>query len=152
MPIIQNNNQVFISGIILDPKDFLNLSFQENQDIIINLKELISINSLSIIAWLNLFYPLKQQIYYKEVPPCFIEQINMIIEFLAHAKVDSVYLPYYCPVCDDVEHILIHIPETFDLLQEKLPQEYICRKCQTPREADFESESFFFFLKRNLKN
>ena len=93
----QINKVYYISGQLDKAFHSLAETISATEEIKFNLKNLISINSGGIREWVLLMIKLGlSRIYLYECPKVFIDQVNMVKNFVPpNAKIMSFYVPYY---------------------------------------------------------
>ncbi len=107
---VKNNgvSEFIISGSIDESlTHYLDL-FTGEQVIIINLDEVISINSIGIREWIKLMNKLESsKIKLTKCPKTFIDQVNMVKGFLpSNATIESFYVPYFSDLTNQEKKIL----------------------------------------------
>ncbi|MFK7824936.1 MAG: hypothetical protein AB8G05_12310 [Oligoflexales bacterium] len=124
------------------------LKDQINRNCVFNLKEIKSINSCGVRAWINFIREADKNrtIIFEECPPEVVSQINMIPNFKGNSKIKSVYSSYICESCDFQKLELFqegnNLPKSTD---EKLPIVH-CPKCNDVMEMEELEEEFFGWL------
>ena len=132
---------VNLIGVIDEDAKFDEISGQSGT-IVINFKEISGINSCGVRNWVNFIKTLSgQEVHYANCPPTVVKQMNMIPSFVAHAKVDSVFVPYVCDNCDNEKLELVSV-DKFGSVQEVMK----CEKCgQEELELDGHPQQYFAF-------
>ena len=98
--------KVFLRGNVDEDADFESIK-KITGDIIINFKDVKSINSCGIRTWVNFLKDLSgRTVFYEECPPIIVRQMNMVPSFLGMAKVLSVYVPYVSDETDEEKLVL----------------------------------------------
>ncbi len=116
--------------------------------IIFNLKQVESVNSCGVRAWINFMRQISENrtIIFEECTPDIVMQINMIPSFKNNARVKSVYAPYSCGSCGNEEKVLFaegkNLPKPGEDLN--LP-EVKCSKCSGAMEMQELEDEFFAF-------
>ncbi len=114
---------------------------------IFNLKNLGSINSCGVRAWVNFMRnAAKSKISFEDCPPEVISQINMIPNFKAHAEISSLYGAYVCESCG---HHKLHLFKKGENLPASLDAPLpgvTCDKCSKMMEMEELEEEFFSWL------
>lgn len=119
-----------------------------SRNCIFNLKEIKSINSCGVRAWINFIREAdkNKEIIFEECPPEVVSQINMIPNFKGNSKIRSVYSSYICENCDYQKLELFaegkNLPASSN---EKLPK-VNCPKCNEEMEMEELEEEFFGWL------
>lgn len=114
------------------------------KDLVLNFKEVTSINSLGIRGWVNFMKDMSgANMAYEECPPVIVRQFNMVPSFLAHAKVLSVYVPYVCDSSGE-EKLVLYQSNQFGQVPETIP----CEECEEGEmEIDSHPKQYFAFFK-----
>jgi anti-anti-sigma regulatory factor len=98
--------KVFLRGNIDEDADFESIK-KITGTIVINFKDVKSINSCGIRTWVNFLKDISgRQVVYEECPPIIVRQMNMVPSFLGTAKVTSVYVPYVSDETDEEKLVL----------------------------------------------
>ena len=114
----------------------------------INFKEVKSINSCGVRAWINFIRILEngRTIEFEECPPEVVSQINMIPNFKGNSSINSVYATYSCENCDLQNlHLFkkgLNLPKA---INEVLP-EVTCPNCSETMEMEELEEEFFNWI------
>lgn len=117
-------------------------------NVIINFKEVLSVNSCGVRAWITFMRDLEKgrTLIFEECTPEIISQINMIPNFRGKSEIQSVYAAYTCPACG---HSQLHL----FLKGKNMPTsagdgggEVACQKCSKPTEMDEIEEEFFAWV------
>ncbi|MBP9706752.1 MAG: hypothetical protein KBD78_03860 [Oligoflexales bacterium] len=138
------------SGPINEDSELIlgNFADQLGKNVILNLKDITSVNSCGVRAWINFIRNIEggRQLIFSECSPEIVSQINMIPSFKGNAKIDSVFANFRCESCGTEKMILYksgsNMPATSDsvLAAEK------CASCGSEMEMDEMPEEFFSFL------
>ncbi len=105
-----------------------------------------SINSCGIRSWVNFLKEMgTQEVVYVACPPLIVRQMNMVPSFVGNAKVDSVYVPFVCDLCE-AEKTLLTTP--MDFKSGKIPGTIQCESCKKGEmEFDGQPKQYFAFSK-----
>ena len=138
-------NFVFLNGIIDEDTKFDKLKEIESP-LVLNFKDVTSINSLGVRNWVNLMKEMQEkQIFYAEATPLIVRQLNMIPSFLGNAKVLSAYAMYVCDNCEHEKLVMLNGDE-FESAGEKLEQLVQCDSCgKEEMELDGDADQYFAF-------
>ena len=142
--IIRGETKVVVfKGIIDEDTDFTPIS-KLGDSLTFNFKNVESINSLGVRAWVNFIKLMKdKEISFEECPPIIVRQMNMIPSFTGNAKVHSVYVPYVCDNCDSESLVLVK-NDQFSTVSETAR----CENCKEGEmEFDGTPEQYFAFNK-----
>jgi len=100
------------AGTIDEDVTFPKVEDGSQQKIVLDLKDIKTINSVGIREWLNWIKPLseKYEIVLENCPKAMVFQFNMVEGFLpAKAKVTSFFVPFYCESCDREDNVLFTV-------------------------------------------
>jgi anti-anti-sigma regulatory factor len=142
--IIRGDTKVVVfKGTIDEDTDFTPIT-KLGDSLTFNFKNVESINSLGVRAWVNFVKLLKDKdICFEECPPIIVRQMNMIPSFTGNAKVLSVYVPYVCDNCDSEDLVLVK-NDQFSNVSETAR----CENCKEGEmEFDGTPEQYFAFNK-----
>jgi len=121
------------------------------KSVAISLAHLKVINSSGIRGWVSWLKTLPPdcEVKYMFCPQVFVDQMNMVADLLrGHAYVESLYLPYFCPSCNELTSVLVTDFSNY-VNGTATPQATVaCRKCKSDAELDVVPEKYFSFLKR----
>ncbi len=163
--VVQNSNgaelELILSGTIDEDVQFPALNLSATKQIVFNLKDVKSINSVGIREWLNWIKGLSEkcQIVMKNCPKTLVFQFNMVEGFLPKGtKVTSLYVPFFCEKCDLEENMLFQVGQEikvkngavqldFDLNKIK-PCKVNVAECEL--KIDVTESKYFHFLKRSI--
>lgn len=140
----EGKNVVFLHGVIDEDTVFDEIQKLEGP-IILNFKDVTSVNSCGIRNWVNFLKSLSgSQIYYQECPPLIVRQMNMVPSFVGHAHVLSVFAPYICDNCEQEKLVLIGE----DLFDKEMEESFPCTACnQGAMELDGHPKQYMAFAK-----
>jgi len=119
-----------------------------NEDVMINLSKVRSINNSGLRNWLRWIADVDQQhrIVLYGLSPEVIAQLNMVSNFSGASYIFSLYAPYYCSDCDLENHVLLDT-RALDRQQLRAPQ-YRCDACANRLSFDDIEDHYFSFLHR----
>lgn len=118
------------------------------KNVIINFREVASVNSCGVRAWITFMRELEKgrEIIFEECTPDIVSQINMIPNFRGKAVIQSVYAGYTCPSCGNAQrHLFVqgkNLPTSASAGAGQVP----CGKCGKPTEMDEIEEEFFAWV------
>ncbi|NRA45295.1 MAG: hypothetical protein HRU09_10105 [Oligoflexales bacterium] len=124
------------------------LKEQLNKDCVFNLKEIKSINSCGVRAWINFIRDVDKSrtIIFEECPPEVVSQINMIPNFKGNSKIRSVYSSYVCDNCDFQKLELFQEGKNLPKNSEAQVPQVQCPRCGSIMEMEELEEEFFGWL------
>ncbi len=141
----------FVGGTVDEHADFQILLEDRSSVLKINLRELKWINSLGVRKMVGLAQGLGERaVEFHEVPPVFIEAINIIpllVGGQAHVgRVKSARMPMTCSGGHTTE-LSLPISQVYVGGQFQMP-DVPCKVCKMPLDPDLDSEleDYFFFL------
>ncbi len=143
-----NEGVVLLDGVIDELSDFSPIVKSTVNPVVFNLEGIQRINSYGIKNWILMLSELKERdIVYQNCPVCIIEQINLVPDIRGNAKIDSFFLPFFCPDCEEEVNIKIN----FDATQkasffETLDDSYDCEDCGCKMEFYDDVDLYFDFL------
>lgn len=113
--------------------------------LVINFREVTSINSFGVRNWANFMATLAgRQVIYEECPPHIVRQLNRIPSFQAHARVESVFIRYICEKCQ-AEKMSLVSRKAFES-KEQIPETMPCEICKEGEmEFDGQLDQYFSF-------
>ena len=87
--------------------------------------------------------PTDIQIIIKHCPQIFITQLNMIENLVPpNTKIESIYVPYYCQKCDEIQFDLFNLENEV----KNIPKKLACNICQAETELDIITKKYFKFI------
>lgn len=115
--------------------------------VVINTKNVERINSCGVREWIQALktVPEGAQISYEECSAAFLDQVNMISNFIGNGKIKSIYIPYVCESCDAKQDKLIDLDECLQDDELELP-ELSCSDCDEDMELGDDPDQLFSFL------
>lgn len=144
---------IYFSGDINEDAEvsLAKLAEQITKNSIFNLKEITSINSCGVRAWINFLREVekKNKIVFEECTPEIVSQINMIPNFKGKSHIKSVYASY---VCDNCDFMHLHLFQAGNNLPEKTGDEIEtvnCPKCNSIMEMEELEDEFFSWIEGN---
>lgn len=147
------------SGDIDESFDFSAFVVNPGQDLVLNLKEVRSLNSVGLRSWLLWMKDLRNKvprIYFQNCPQSVVTQMNILEGFLPmEAIVESFEVPFYCDECGTEEAFLARRGTDFvegttdhhESMDFKL--ERSCPKCKAVMTLDASADKYFNFLKQH---
>lgn len=129
-----------------------NLVDQVVKDSVFNLKDVTSINSCGVRAWINFLREVEKKnlsIVFEECTPEVVSQINMIPNFKGRSRIRSVYASYVCENCDFQNLELFKEGENLPTSLEEEIAEVKCPKCQSTMEMEELEEEFFSWIENS---
>ncbi len=119
--------------------------------VVVDLKEVSSINSVGIRAWIMWFSEFQDTHFtFVNCPKALVMQMNMVEGFLPpKSEVQSLEVPFYCEDCDEEKEVLFHVGQEIQVENGQVKLNYdkskICGGDCDP-ELDVSEVKFFRFL------
>ena len=138
-----------IGGDIDHSSDFSSIEkIPTCDDLKLNLESIKRINSTGVRQWVDFIGRFDCRILFIKCSISAIDQFNMVPQFLgSRFEIENFYAPYFCDECEEDQDILLDW-DSVNLETREPNKSFKCSKCNTEMEADFDSEDYFrFFLK-----
>ena len=139
--------QVWFDGDINEDAEvtLIDLKSQLGPNCVFNLKNVSSVNSCGVRAWINFIRDVDKdrEITLEECTPEIVSQINMIPNFKGASKIHSVYSSYICESCDTQKLVLFEEGKNLPKTSEESVEPVSCPNCSEEMEME-EIESEFF--------
>ena len=139
-----------LSGEIGESSDFGTLIGSVSKQVIVNCRDITRINSTGVVGWIRYFSELTRNGHSLKFTECSIpvvEQINLIVNFVAGGQIESVFVPYYCSKCMCELRALIKVEELRSVGVKIPPAQ--CSTCKSFATFDDVPESYLAFLDRS---
>ena len=123
----------------------------------IDLKDIKSINSVGIRAWIKWFSSFQGvNFVFLNCPKSIVMQMNMVEGFLPdHSSIESINVPFYCEDCDKEIEVLFSVGNEIIVEDGKVQLHYdknsVCPKGCDP-ELDVNESKYFKFLLKSKAN
>ncbi len=136
-----------VSGTIDENAD-LSLLRDVHGRVRIDLSELRRINSFGVRTWRDAIHsvPADAAVELERCPTPFIDQVNMLADFVGNAKVVSFSAPYACDDCDHETDALLDVEALRGNDPCELPPPPKCPNCDIDMTPDFLEELYLSFL------
>lgn len=136
-----------LKGVINEEADLSFMSDIPAGDVVINTAAVERINSCGVREWITALKTVDggAKITYTECSAAFLDQINMISNFIGDGEVKSMFIPYICESCDYKKDVLVDLEECLQDDELELP-EVECKECSDPMELGDDPEQLFSFL------
>jgi anti-anti-sigma regulatory factor len=115
--------------------------------VIVDLSEVTRINSPGVRDWISWIARLEAQgvqLTFVGCPPPMVSQINLVSNFTGNGVVHSLFLPYFCPKCDDEKRVLVEAAHLEPPPAE--PPSQRCEECDAIMDFDELAGSYLSFL------
>jgi len=146
------NTRVIMAGMLDERCELPSFPEVVKGHLILDLEGVTLINSLGCRKWTQWMRGLKSEksVILSRCSPMVVKQINILAGFLsADARIESIYVPYYCEDCGLEEQKLV---ELATLSQPFLPAEiiecYSCPACGKNMQLDMIKSQYFAFLSK----
>ena len=116
---------------------------------IIDLGDVVFINSVGVREWITLLSELSQRglkVTLRNVSEPMVRQMTMVIEARGDAAVESFYAPYTCASCGDERPLLLQVEANKAALEELKPPRLPCPSCGGEAEFDEFPNRYLSFL------
>ncbi len=139
--------RVALLGDLTEHADFGVIRAITSPAIVIDLRDVRRINSCGVREWIRLMEALRDAPRAVELERCsvpFVNQMNMIVNFVGGARVRSFYAPYLCGGCDE------EFVELCDLPDEGAPALSAtarCPRCGGSAEFDDLADTYLAFVR-----
>jgi hypothetical protein len=136
-----------LAGVINEEVDLGFMSELPEGDVIIDSKNVERINSCGVREWIQSLKTVPEgvNLIYEGCSAAFLDQINMISNFIGDGKVKSIYIPYVCESCDGKQDVLVDLDECLVDEELELP-ELTCTECDEEMELGDDPDQLFSFL------
>lgn len=139
--------KVFIQGALLQDaeKPLLELRKLPPGRVIVDVSGVSRINSCGVREWINAFRNLSDelQIEFHNCSIPFMEQVNMISNFVKKGSIVSFLVPFICSECEEGSRLMVKTPQGGAEVTIRPPE---CQKCGVEMEMQDEPEDYFHFL------
>lgn len=148
LSIEKRDDTYMLTGVIDELSDFSELLKATDGSVKLDLQGIQRINSYGIKNWILMLNKLQEKnITFINCPVCFIEQINLVPGIQGRAKVDSFFLPFFCPECEEEYSVKVSFEESKkDGFVDELDDKYNCKECDSKMEFYDDVELYFDFL------
>jgi len=119
---------------------------------VIDLGEVERINSCGVRDWVNWLSRIEKsdaEVVLVECSPAIVAQINLVNNFTGNGVVQSFYVPYFCPECDEEKVLLCDTGDMGPPPHE--PPTCRCDECDLVMDFDDMPDSYFAFLTNQKK-
>lgn len=140
---------VRLAGSIDENTDFAQLLGEAPKELHVYCKEVPRINSTGVKAWIKYFQAQTtkgSKVKFFECSPALVQQINLIVNFIAGGEVVSIAIPYSCSQCH-AELMGIKMVEELQKAEFEIPEQP-CIKCGGKADFDDIESEYFGFLMR----
>jgi anti-anti-sigma regulatory factor/DNA-directed RNA polymerase subunit RPC12/RpoP len=114
-------------------------------------KNLVRLNSNGVRAWMKFFQTVQQRgtkVTLAECSPAVVDKMNAFRNFSCGAKVESIYVPYYCAGC---KRELVGLFGTEELARTQMRMPNLkCPSCGIEAEFDDLPDQYFGFIEREF--
>lgn len=138
-----------LSGEIEESSDFGTLIGSVSRQVVVNCRGVSRINSTGVVGWIRYFTELTQNghtLRFVECSSPVVEQINLIVNFLAGGAVESIFIPYSCTHCRLELRALLQV-EDLKKMSGKIPEAQ-CSSCKSIAVFDDLPDAYLGFLDR----
>ncbi len=134
-----------LHGPIDGDADLSPLSQTPAAELLLDLSAVRMITSAGVVCWLRFVreLPASKRVRLAGCPVSFINQLDLIPDFLGPAVVETLFVPYLCPSCDLAENVLT---SAASLCGGSAPP-VGCSRCGKQMEPDVIEQQYFGFLR-----
>lgn len=141
-------------GWVLRLRGTLNESFDGNKAVegvngvvIFDLDELVTVTSFGVRQWLAGLRRLRADYYaFIHCRPAVVAQFNMVTNFGGLGELVSLYMPYTCPDCDQVDEHLLDLRHDYATVSAGEVRDLPCSACGAQSEFDDLPDYFFSYV------
>jgi hypothetical protein len=140
-----------LSGEIDEAVDFDHEIGETDSDTLVHCKEISRLSSHGTKAWVHFFSKRTTQgtrFRFAECSPVIVEQLNLMVNFLAGGAVESIYVPFICTdrKCKKTMVALFPIEELRRVNYSI--ESVVCKKCGKTSVLDEHPQEYFLFAQR----
>lgn len=142
--IQKKGNELILAGVLDENADLAPVRTASGE-VVIHFKGVTRINSCGVRDWVQALAQAKPtSLVYRECPMPIVKQLNAVPAFLAGAKIESIYAPYFCEACDKDQLCLLPAEQ----FSAAAPPAIACDSCQKPMKFDAIPAQYLGFAKR----
>ncbi len=141
------STRVALDGDLTEHADFTAVRAITTPQIVFDLRDVRRINSCGVREWIRLMEALRdgpRAVVLERCSVPFVNQMNMIVNFVGGARVRSFYAPYLCGRCDEEFVELCDLPDDG---APALPATAPCPRCGESAEFDDLADSYLAFVR-----
>ncbi len=141
---------ITMSGKLDEFALFHEITNTDKTNIFIDVSQISRINSAGVKCWMDLMVAYKKKkVTLQKCPPRFVDQINIIEAMAAKASIESVFLPYFCPECDEeMEKLVSYKDLAKGEIRSNLDSTFRCEDCDVNLQFLEDDSIFFHFIDR----
>jgi hypothetical protein len=137
--IDRDARRVALSGPINEHADFAPLRSEVKPGLVIDLGGITRINSAGAREWIKFMAEVPpRSLVLERCPVSFVNQLNLIANFVVGAQVSSVFVPFICPACNSTRDELRPLSTANSAAPPRC-------QCGTPMEFDIDPAQYFAF-------
>ncbi len=143
-----STKKLLLKGVIDEDSTFESI-LKLSSPLVLNFKDITSINSCGIRSWVNFLKDLGEtKVVYEECPPLIVRQLNMVPSFAGTATISSVYVSYVCDNCEAEKKILVDADKFRTKQSLQIAESFPCESCKEGEmELDSHPKQYFAFVK-----
>jgi anti-anti-sigma regulatory factor len=132
MSSIGKDSRVELTGQLDERAELVRVVEKIEGQVVFDLAAVSFINSIGVREWVRLLRQLHEKnvrVTLRRCSEAMVHQMNMIVETVAHAHVESFYVPYMCDACGGEASMCIEVePHLAELKAMKAPPQR-CPEC-----------------------
>jgi hypothetical protein len=139
-----NRTRIALSGRLNEDADLSPLveRIRKGGLITIDLGKVTRINSSGMRGWMEVVKAAQDgEVELEACPVAFVQQANLVANFVGSMRIKSLYAPFACHRCDAFVEKLLAIEQIHATIEPPA-----CESCRTKMEPDFWPESYLAFL------
>jgi hypothetical protein len=132
--ILQNGREhrVTLSGQLDERANLNDVAKGIKEQASFDLAHVSFINSIGVREWIRMLRTLKDRnvaVALRRCSEAMVQQMNMIVETVGHAKVESLHMPYACDKCGNEASMCIEVRDHAAALAKMQPPPQKCPEC-----------------------
>ncbi len=125
-------HHVVLSGQLDERADLGQVADKLSGTVVLDLEHVSFINSIGVREWIRLLRALHEKGVRTTLRRCseaMVHQMNMIVETVTHARVESFYVPYMCDACGGEASMCLEMEPHLAALKKLEPPVQVCPEC-----------------------
>jgi hypothetical protein len=127
-----HEHRVELAGQLDERADLAPIAQKAAGRVVFDLAQVSFINSIGVREWVRLLRALgdkKVEVVLRRCSEAMVHQMNMIVETVAHARVESFYVPYLCDACGAEASMCIDVDAHMPALRRMEAPVQKCPEC-----------------------
>ena len=141
---------ITLSGVIDERFDAAAIFRNLTANVVLDLHGIRRVTSYGVRQWsdaMKALPPTIQHLYVLRAPACFIDQLNMVLNFGGRAEVVTATALYFCDKCQDERAVAIDVLGDHGLLSSGAAPSTPCPSCGTPMALEDDPHQAFRYVK-----